>query len=143
MRSPIAHAAPTFCAFFDRSIDVEIEGVVTDIFWRNPHIGLTLEVVNEAGQTEGWELEGGTTNTLMRRGFTAESVKIGDHIRAAGAGSRRGELAIFVSPNHSVALGTGFLVTAEARPVFLVEEIADPLLAERIVLPPGMLGFHC
>ena len=94
---PLAMAHHSIGAFFDRSIDVEIEGVVTDIFWRNPHIGLTLEVVNEAGQTEGWELEGGTTNTLMRRGFTAESVKIGDHIRAAGAGSRRGELAIFVS----------------------------------------------
>ena len=87
--APLAMAHHSIGAFFDRSIDVEIEGVVTDIFWRNPHIGLTLEVVNEAGQTEGWEREGCTTNTLMRRGFTAESVKIGDHIRAAGAGSRR------------------------------------------------------
>ena len=95
--TPLAMAHHSIGAFFDRSIDVEIEGVVTDIFWRNPHIGLTLEVVNEAGQTEGWELEGGTTNTLMRRGFTAESVRIGDRIRAAGAGSRRGELAILVS----------------------------------------------
>ena len=95
--TPLALAHHSIAAFFDRSIDVEIEGIVTDIFWRNPHIGLTLEVVNEAGETEGWELEGGTTNTLMRRGFTAESVRIGDRIRAAGAGSRRGEPAIFVS----------------------------------------------
>ena len=95
--TPLALAHHSITAFFDRSIDVEIEGTVTDIFWRNPHIGLTLEVVNEAGETEEWDLEGGTTNTLARRGFTADSVRIGDRVRAAGAGSRRGEPAIFVS----------------------------------------------
>ncbi len=95
--APLAVAHHSLGAFFDRNTDVEVEGVVTGIFWRNPHIGLTLEVVNEAGETEAWELEGGAMHTVMRRGMTAESVQIGDHIRAAGAGSRRGELAILVS----------------------------------------------
>ena len=95
--TPLAVAHHSLGAFFDRNTDVEVEGLVTDIFWRNPHIGLTLEVVNEAGETEAWELEGGAMHTVMRRGMTAESVQIGDHIRAAGAGSRRGELAILVS----------------------------------------------
>ena len=95
--TPLAVAHHSLGAFFDRNTDVEIEGVVTDIFWRNPHIGLTLEVVNESGESEAWELEGGAMHTVMRRGITAESVRIGDRIRAAGAGSRRGELAILVS----------------------------------------------
>ena len=95
--TPLAVAHHSLGAFFDRNTDVEIEGVVTDIFWRNPHIGLTVEVVNESGETEAWELEGGAMHTVMRRGITAESVRIGDRIRAAGAGSRRGEPAIFVS----------------------------------------------
>jgi len=97
MIAPLALAHHSVTAFFDRDTTVEVEGVVTDVFWRNPHVGLTLEVVNDAGVTEVWELEGGTTNTLARRGFTADSVNIGDRVRAAGAGSRRGEPAIFVS----------------------------------------------
>ena len=38
----------------------------------------------------------GTTNTLTRRGFTADSLSIGERVRAAGAASRRGEPAIFL-----------------------------------------------
>jgi len=97
MFAPLALAHHSVTAFFDRDTTVEVEGTVTDIYWRNPHVGFMLEVVNEAGVTEEWELEGGTTNTLVRRGFTAESVSIGDRVRAAGAASRRGEPAIFVS----------------------------------------------
>ena len=91
-----ALAHHSFTAFFDQDTTVEIEGAVTDIFWRNPHVSFTLAVVNDAGMSEEWDLEGGTTNTLIRRGFTAESVSIGDRVKAAGAASRRGEPAIFV-----------------------------------------------
>ena len=97
MFAPPALAHHSVTAFFDRDTTVEIEGTVTDIYWRNPHISFTLAVVNDAGITEEWELEGGTTNTLTRRGFTAESVSIGERVKAAGAASRRGEPAIFVS----------------------------------------------
>ena len=97
MFAPLALAHHSVTAFFDRGTTVEVEGTVTDIYWRNPHVGFMLEVVNEAGVTEEWELEGGTTNTLVRRGITAESVSIGDRVKVAGAASRRGELAIFVS----------------------------------------------
>ena len=95
--APFASAHHSATAFFDRTTMAEVEGTVTDIFWRNPHVFLTLEVVGEDGVIENWELEAGTTNTLMRRGFTADSVSIGDQIKAAGSPSRRGEPAIFVS----------------------------------------------
>ncbi len=91
----LAHHSVT--AFFDWETIAEIEGTVTDIFWRNPHVAITLAVTNDEGETEEWELEGGTTNTLIRRGFTADVLSIGDRVRAAGAASRRGEPAIFVS----------------------------------------------
>lgn len=84
-------------AFFDQSTTVELEGTIKDVFWRNPHVGLTLEVVNAAGETEEWELEGGAMNTLLRQGFSAESVSVGDRVRVAGAPSRRGDLAMFIN----------------------------------------------
>ncbi len=84
-------------AFYDRDATVEIEGVVADVFWRNPHVGLTLIVEDEQGATQRWELEGGAMNTLERRGFSGESVKLGDHVRVAGAPSRRTQTALFVT----------------------------------------------
>ncbi len=84
-------------AFYDREATVEIEGLVAAAFWRNPHVGLTLIVEDEQGATQEWELEGGAMNTLQRRGFSGESVKLGDHVRAAGAPSRRSRRAIFVT----------------------------------------------
>ncbi len=95
--SPLALAHHSATAFFDRDRIVEIEGTITEVYWRNPHVGFKLDVVSDSGATEEWELEAGTTNTLSRRGFNADSLSIGERIRAAGAASRRGELAIFVS----------------------------------------------
>jgi hypothetical protein len=82
--------------FYDRSVKTEVEGVVTSVFWRNPHIGITLLVENEQGEAEQWQLEGGTFNDLMRTGFDTDSLNIGDRIHAAGSASRRGENALYL-----------------------------------------------
>jgi hypothetical protein len=87
-------------AFYDQDRRVEIEGIVTDVFWRNPHTGFTIEVVNAEGEVEEWATEGNTTSQLVRNGFNRDSVKIGDRVRAAGRASRRGERMIFGSPSH-------------------------------------------
>ena len=68
----------------------EVQGRVQSVFWRNPHIGITLQVANEQGEQEEWQLEGGTYNDLMRTGFQTDSLAIGDRIRALGGPSRRG-----------------------------------------------------
>ena len=87
----------SIAAFYDRSVTAEVEGVVTSVFWRNPHIGITLLVENDQNEQEEWQLEGGTFNDLMRTGFETESLNIGDRIRAIGGASRRGRNAIYMS----------------------------------------------
>lgn len=88
---PIAAAAHhSIGAIFDRSQTMEVEGTVSSVFWRNPHIGLTLLVENETGEPEEWEIEGGTYNDLLRSGFDTETVAVGDPVRIVGAPSRRG-----------------------------------------------------
>ena len=83
--------------FYDTGTTIEVTGTVTDVFWRNPHVGLTLEVVNDAGETELWEIEGGAWNTVQRRGITPETVAIGDEVRVAGAPGTRGVKAVWAS----------------------------------------------
>ncbi len=90
-----AHHSVT--AFYDRDVLLEVEGTVTSFFFRNPHVELELLVENESGEQEEWQLEGGALNTLMRQGFTRDSVALGDRVRAAGNPSRRSQRAIFVT----------------------------------------------
>ncbi|MGI9258455.1 MAG: DUF6152 family protein [Gammaproteobacteria bacterium] len=122
--SPAALTHHSATAFFDRERIMEVEGTVTEVYWRNPHVGFKLDVVNDAGETVEWELEAGTTNSLTRRGFDADSLSIGERVRAAGAASRRGEPAIFVSklllPN-----GDEVIVSDRNEPLRWTAESAD------------------
>ena len=83
--------------FYDTDTTIEVTGTVTEVFWRNPHVGLTLEVVNDAGEPELWEIEGGAWNTVQRRGITSETVAIGDETRVAGAPGTRGVKAVWAT----------------------------------------------
>lgn len=83
--------------FYDTGTTIEVTGTVTEVFWRNPHVGLTLEVENDAGGTELWEIEGGAWNTVQRRGITSQTVAVGDEIRIAGAPGTRGVQAVWAT----------------------------------------------
>jgi hypothetical protein len=69
---------------------VELEGEITEVFWRNPHVRLGLKVIDDAGETKVWELELGPAGTmsLERRGITSDFVNPGDRVKAAGFLSR-------------------------------------------------------
>ena len=108
-------------AFYDRTTTVEIEGVVTAASWRNPHVGLTLLVEDEQGVAQEWELEGGAMNSLLRRGFTGESVKIGDRVRVAGGPALEGRRGIFVT-NFLLPDNQEILFTDRSAPLLWTEE---------------------
>src|SRR5262245_29771369 len=75
--SMLAHHA--FGGEFDANRPVLLRGAVTKVEWVNPHawIHLTAKEVTIAGEKktltaagEDWAVEGGTPNTLLRRGIT-------------------------------------------------------------------------
>jgi len=83
----------------------EIEGVLVEVAWRNPHPVLTLRVVNDAGAEELWNVEGWqSANSLLRKGVTADVFTVGDRVRAAvQVSSRRAGLLL----GTSISLGNG------------------------------------
>ena len=86
----LAHHA--FSSEFDAKAPVTLKGPVTKVEWINPHAWIHLQVTRPDGKTEEWMVEGGTPNTLQRRGVTRDSVKPGTIIVVAGFKSKDGTL---------------------------------------------------
>ena len=64
-------------AMFDDEKVMELQGVVKELQWTNPHIWLQVIVEDKGAKTE-WSVEGGSPNTLSRRGWRATTFKPGD-----------------------------------------------------------------
>jgi hypothetical protein len=90
-------------AWFDTTATTEIEGVVTDFRWQNPHVVFTLRVPGERGETL-WEIETLSISGISRWGITRDLVNVGDRLRVAGNPARRGANNIFV---RNILLPTG------------------------------------
>ncbi len=74
--------------FYDNTKSVEAEGVVTRFLFRNPHSFLFLDGEDENGETIAWEVEMGTAVSMSRRGWTPQTIQVGDRIRVVGQPSR-------------------------------------------------------
>lgn len=86
----MAAAHHSFAAEFDADQPVTLNGTITRMEWINPHSWLHVDVRNEDGTVTPWMVEGGTPNTLLRRGFTMDNVKVGTEITVTGYRARNG-----------------------------------------------------
>jgi len=111
---------------YDMATFVELEGLITDVRWRNPHIRLTIAAENGAGETIEWDLEGDSINAATRRGLTRDGISVGDLVRVAGNPSNRDRREMLVThillPN-----GEEHLVHDRPRPLRWTEEREDTL----------------
>jgi Family of unknown function (DUF6152) len=80
----------SFAAEFDANQPVTLHGTITRLEWINPHSWLHVDVKNADGTTTPWMIEGATPNTLLRRGFTRDTVKIGTEITIVGYRAKNG-----------------------------------------------------
>jgi hypothetical protein len=82
----VAHHA--FGSEFDPNRPVLLKGKIIRVEWVNPHAWIHMEVVNSDGTKDVWMIEGGSPNSLLRRGVTKESLKIGTEIVVDGYQAR-------------------------------------------------------
>ncbi len=85
-----AHHA--FSAEFDANKPLKLQGIVTKMEWINPHAWIHIDVKGEDGKTVAWMIEGGTPNTMFRRGFTKKSLLPGTEIVVDGYQAKDGSM---------------------------------------------------
>jgi hypothetical protein len=90
-----ARAHHSFAAEFESGSSGEIEGVVTRVWFTNPHVRYRLEAMGENGTVEEWELQLTSVTNLRNQQWYQDTVKVGDTIWAQGEVARDGSNKIY------------------------------------------------
>ena len=75
-----AYAHHSF-AMFDAEKKVELEGVVKEFQWTNPHAWIMLNVAGEQGAAEPWAIEMNGPSGLVRQGWKPKTLTPGMPIK--------------------------------------------------------------
>ena len=90
--APPALAHHSFAAEYDADKPVTLTGSVTKMAWINPHSWIYIDVKKADGAVENWAIEAGPPGTLVRAGFTKESLAAKTVIKVNGYRAKDGAL---------------------------------------------------
>lgn len=105
--SVLAHHSAA--AAYDTANKITLQGKVTKVEWKNPHVFYYLDVADASGSVTNWSIEASTPNQLYRNGWRKDDVKLGDAVTVTGSSPARNRLP--------KAYG-GILTLADGRKVF-------------------------
>ena len=114
--SPTGEAHHNWSALYDVESDIEIEGVVSSIQWRNPHVRVSFTVDEGTADEKVYTTESNSVASLTRMNVTEDVLAVGTRVRVAGYRSRSRDDDIFMNhlllPDNREVI---FLRTAESR----------------------------
>ncbi len=93
----LAVAHHSFAVHFVSDRLITVKGTVTSFKFTNPHGIVTFNVTKEDGSVEEWRAETNSPNALRRRGWTKDSIKVGEEIEILGFPTRDGSPYLRIS----------------------------------------------
>jgi len=114
-----AHHA--FAAEFDSSKPIKLKGTVTMMEWINPHAWIHIDVKGEDGKVSPWMIEAAAPNSLLRRGFTKNSLPVGTEILVEG----------YQAKDEAKRANGSIITFADGRKLFIGASAGDPGAAPR------------
>jgi len=88
LATPLA-AHHSFEVEYDPQKPVGGTGVIAKVEWTNPHMRIYVDVTDEKGAVTNWNLELGSPNSVLRRGWTRSDLKVGEKLTFKGYGGRK------------------------------------------------------
>ena len=85
-----AHAHHSFTAEFVADKTATLSGTISQVWFRNPHVRYLIVVENEDGEAETWDARGSPVVWLARKGWTQDTIKVGDKVDMYGYLGRDG-----------------------------------------------------
>ena len=104
----VAFAHHSFTAEFTAEETATLTGVVTQVWFRNPHVRYLFTVTDEDGTEESWDARGSPVVWLARKGWTRDTIKVGDTVTFYGFLGRDGRKMLSIM-TVTLADGTEFV----------------------------------
>ena len=124
-----AHAHHATGPVYDRSRVVEMEGEVTSVLWRNPHIGFTVTGVDANGDPRSVEIETNSVSIVSRFGLTPGLVSPGTRVTVAGNPGRMSDDALWLT-NMLLPSGDEILFGSRYAPRWSDRTIGEDIRGE-------------
>ena len=88
--APDAHGHHSFTAEFVADKTATLKGTISQVWFRNPHVRYLMVVENEDGEEETWDARGSPVVWLARKGWTKDTIQVGDTVEMYGYLGRDG-----------------------------------------------------
>ncbi len=83
-------------AVYDINGSVTIDGVITEVWFKSPHIRIYVEVIDEDGNKVIWDTHGHNPSALRRRGWVRDTLNVGEKITMSGDPTYDGSPKMFI-----------------------------------------------
>ena len=81
---------------YDAQTIIEVDGEVTSVLWRNPHVQVSMRSVDENGVVLDWAMATTALSNMRRWQIDPSFIEVGDTIRVAGNPAYRIENGLYI-----------------------------------------------
>lgn len=125
---------------FDQSQLIEVEGVITEVRWQNPHVLVSIIETGPDGTEREWHIEGNSVSNVRRQGLSPDMMPPGTAVRVAGNPGRVRTNTMWLM-NMLLPSNQELLFTGQSQPRWSGETLGEVIRGGFAAIPAGRTGF--